>query len=651
MTKPRLALFVVLAMAGLAYWPGLSGPLVLDDHANLEPLLRWMHGEIGWQSIVFDNLAGRFGRSVSMATFLANAATTGDSVYWMKATNLVLHLAAGVAIYMLLSTWMRLRAFLPDTPPVLAKWIPCLATAIWLLHPMLVSTVLYVVQRMAMLAAFFMLLACISYLKGRIALTEGRKPSAWFLLAIAVPVFTLLATLSKENGVLAPALCALMEWIIFAPRPGLRRPWPARAFIGAALVVPATLALALTLIGAPAIVGGYSNRSFTLFERVLTQPRVLWDYVHALILPYGPRLGLYHDDFVISHSLLSPPTTLLAIAAWVLAIGGAWYYRRKAPAVALGLGFFLVAQALESTVFPVLMYFEHREYLPAVGIIWAMLGLAALAFRSMQRHMHNGRAIAASASAALVLALGLATAARASIWSNRQAILAQSLATHPDSRWLRMDLAAFAMARRPHDVGGAIEQTDYLMSMPDPLDRRFGAMLRLSIDCIEERAVTPPLIDQVFGGRPRAIEPDLLVGFESLASRIMKKPCTGFPPQAMADALGAMLERSGFSKRDRSVWRLHFAAARLYWAGDDAPAALKQAKLAYSSGSSSTAVPVMIAGLFLYMGDVEHASAMLDRIDPAIPESDRAGRMLIEQYRRDIASRHQMPTEAGEARK
>lgn len=637
MTKPRLALCVALAMTALAYWPGLSGPLVLDDHANLEPLLRWMHGEVSWESIVFDNLAGRFGRSVSMATFLANAATTGDSVYWMKATNLVLHLAMGVAIYVLLSTWIRLKAFLPDTSPILAKWLPCLGTAIWLLHPLLVSTVLYVVQRMAMLAAFFMLLTCISYLKGRIALLEGRNRKAWIQLGLLAPGFTILATFSKENGVLAPALCALMEWIVFAPTGGTRRPWPAKAFIGLTLVAPAILALILTLIGSPAIVGGYDNRSFTLAERVLTQPRALWDYVHALILPYGPRLGLYHDDFAISHSLLSPPTTLPAIVGWVLTIGGAWYWRRKAPAVALGLGFFLVAQALESTVFPVLMYFEHRTYLPSIGIIWAALGLIAIGFRSIQRHMHNGSAIAAGASVALVIAMGLATAARASIWSNRQAILAQSLATHPNSRWLRMDLAAFAMAKHPHDVAAAIGHADYLMSMPDPLDRRFGAILRLSIECMEGRTVTATRVNQVFGGRPRAIEPDLLVGFESLASRTMQKPCAGFSPLTMANALSAMLDRSGLSKRDRSVWRLRFTSARLYWAGGDAAAALAQAKMAYSSGSSSAAVPVMIAGLFLHMGDAQHASEMLDRVAPIIPESDHAGRELIARYRRDIS--------------
>lgn len=632
--KQRLALVGVMLLTLLAYLPGLAGPLVLDDRANLEPLLRWMHGELGWRSIVFSNLSGPLGRPVSMGSFLANAALTGESVYWMKATNLAIHMACGIAIYALLSKWLQLKAFVHDTPAVVERWLPCVATALWLLHPLLVSTVLYVVQRMAMLAALFMLLAMLSYLHGRTALIDGRRMKATLLLGIATPALVALAVLSKENGIMAVGLCGLMEWLIFVPAKGQRRAPFSQGFIAATLVMPALLAVGLTLAGNHLIVGAYANRSFSLVERLLTQPRVLWDYVGAIAVPNGPRLGLYHDDFPISHGWMSPATTIPALLAWIAVVIAAWRLRRRVPGLALGVGVFLVGQAIESTVFPLLMYFEHRVYLPAIGIIWAVAALAILAGQALHRRMHHGSAIFIAAPVALVLALGIATAARASIWRTQPSILQQALATHPDSRWLRMDLVAYAMAQRPHHTEEAIIHAEHLMSMPDPLDRRFGAMLRLSVDCMEGREVPPSLIGQIFDGRPRAIEPDLLVGLESLAERISSTPCPGFPPGRMALALSEMLDRSPFPKGDRSMWRLRFKTARLYWEAGEESAAFGQAKLAYESGTTVPTVGLFYSGMLLRRGDFKTATDVMNRAEKHISPSDVTGRGILAEYRK-----------------
>lgn len=631
-----LLLLLALLMAALAYLPGLSGPLVLDDKANLEPLVGWLQGQASWQTVVFGNGSGVFGRPVSMATFLANAAIGGDSVYGFKLTNLLIHLLNGIAIYALFSAVQRAQAIARPASKS-AAWMPLVATSLWLMHPLLVSTVLYVVQRMAMLSALFMLLTMLAYVHGRLALDSGHRRRAWILLGLLAPASTLLATLSKENGILAPALCGLIEWLVFAPAAGDRRGWRSKAFIALVLAVPALLAIALTLDGNPRIVGGYENRSFTLAERLLTQPRVLWHYVGAILLPYGPQLGLYHDDFPISHGLLSPPGTLLAFAGWLVALILAWRLRRTVPAVALGVGIFLVGQALESSVFPLLMYFEHRVYLPLIGIIWALLGAASFAAERLDRRIHHGRKIFTSATVASVVVLGLATAARASVWRSQDGILLQALTTHPDSRWARMDLIGRDMARKPPDTAGALRHADYLMRMPDPLDRRFGAMMRLSIECIEGAPATDARLDQVFGGHPRAIEPDLLVGYEGLAERIIKEPCAGFGPATMAGRLAAMLDRTPLPEADRSVWRLRFKVAKLFWSAGNLPAALRQAKLAYAPGSSDPAVQVMIAGLLLQSGDLQGAEHMLDGVESRVAPGDVEGKTIIARYRAQIA--------------
>jgi hypothetical protein len=151
--KERWTLIAILLLTALAYWPGLAGPLVLDDRANLEPLLRWMRDDLDWHSVVFNNQSGLFGRPIAMASFLANAATSGGSVYSMKATNLALHLCCGAVLYALLSSWVQIKA-VAQRSSAAARWMPCAIAAIWLFHPLFVSTVLYVVQRMAILATF-----------------------------------------------------------------------------------------------------------------------------------------------------------------------------------------------------------------------------------------------------------------------------------------------------------------------------------------------------------------------------------------------------------------------------------------------------------------------------------------------------------------
>jgi hypothetical protein len=635
--KQRWVLAAVLALAALAYWPGLAGPLVLDDHANLDPLVQWLHGELGWRVVVFGNGSGLLGRPVSMLSFLANAATTGESVFAFKLTNLAVHLANGVALFAFLTLLVRRQAPAAGASPAAIRWLPVLATACWLLHPLLVSTVLYVVQRMAMLAAFFVLLSLVSYLRGRIALEWGRRGEAVLLLGCVVPACVVLAVLSKEVGALAPALCGVVEWLVFVPVAGRRRHPASTVFVLFVLLVPAVVAIALTAMGDPRITGGYVNRPFTLAERLLTQPRALWDYVGAWLLPYGPRLGLYHDDFQVSRSLLSPATTLVATAGWLLMLVAAWRLRRTIPALALGVAIFLVGQALESTVFPLLMYFEHRVYLPSIGLAWALLGLIAYLLPKLERHMHHGPRVFACAATGLVLVLGLATTARALVWRSQASILAQALAHHPDSRWARMDAIAFDMAQQPPAMASAFAHAQYLATLPSSVDRRFGELMVLSLTCLTDGTITPRLQNGVFGGTVDSIEPDLLVGYESLSARVTRHPCAGLGPGQMAGALAGMLDRSPLPKGHRSVWRLRFQAARLYWIAGEPEPALREARLALAARSAEAPVPLFLAAMLIERGDREGAARALRDARARLRPGDEAGLRLLSRYEAKLA--------------
>lgn len=635
---PRLTLIATLILTLVVYWIGLHGPLVFDDAQNLAPITQWLQGKTGWTSVVFGNHSGTFGRPVSMASFVLNVALLGPEVWALKLGNLLLHLLNGSLVYLLFSGLLQQQALIRD-PPATNRWLPLLGAALWLLHPLFVSTVLYVVQRMAMLSALFTLLAMLAYLHGRIALVAGRRQKAWTLLTLAVPLSTVLATLSKENGILAPALCAVIELSVFLPRPGERRAWPSTLVVVVGLVVPAMIAIAFTAIQHPAIVGGYANRPFTLIERLLTQPRVLWDYIGSLLLPYGPRLGLYHDDYPISHGLFDPPATALALLGWAVTLIAAWRLRRRVPGFTLGMGIFLVGQALESSVFPLLMYFEHRNYLPAVGAIWALLSLAAFAAAHLRQKMHQPARVFAAGGIALVLVLALATAARAGIWQTQRSLLAQGLQYHPDSRWLRMDLIAQAMTQRPPRVSEALQHANHMLASSDASIQRLGAVSRLMVECSAIGSTPQQFIMTAFAGRPEPVEPDLLIAFESLSEGVMQQPCRGLPPVQMAIRLSAMLDRTALSADNPSVWRLRLKAAKLFLAGGRSDEALQQARLGYANGAADAPVPVFIAELLLQRDDPAGAARMLDAAEQKMAKDDVSGHDLVAQYRAEIQRR------------
>src|SRR3546814_6648514 len=76
-----------------AYWPGLTGPFLLDDGVNLAPL-----GDNGgvhdWHralSFINEGRSGPLHRPVSMASFLANAQDWPADPLPFTATNLLTH--------------------------------------------------------------------------------------------------------------------------------------------------------------------------------------------------------------------------------------------------------------------------------------------------------------------------------------------------------------------------------------------------------------------------------------------------------------------------------------------------------------------------------------------------------------------------------
>jgi hypothetical protein len=573
--------------------------------------------------------SGPGGRPISIASFLLSAWMGGVTPFAFKAGNLAVHLVNGFLLYALAS---RLALRDPVYAPR-ARLAALVLTGVWLLHPLLVSTVLYAVQRMAMLSATFMFAGLLAYVVGRSALEAGRTRAGALWIVVVVPLCTLLAAASKENGLLLPPLCAVLEGCYYRPARGTRRPAVVRAFLLIGVALPLAAAIGLMAWHPAIVLAGYEGRAFTLGQRLLTESRILWDYVGNLLLPWGPHLSLYRDDYVVSTSLLSPPSTVLALAGWLAALLVAWRFRRPMPALAAGLGLYLVGHAMESTAFPLLLYFEHRNYMPAIGILWAAGALLAAGAMRLAPHMQHPRKVFGTGLTLLLLGFTVATWTRVLVWSDKDALLASSLRAHPESRWLRMDLATTALQKTPVDAAGARRNYAALQAATDPVSRQMGAQGQVVVDCGVDGAVGPTKVDALFALSGQPIDVDQYQMLDLLGGLLLRRACAGLPPDAFADRLAHWLDLSPTSDAVRVKKNLRFLAARLYVEAQRYDAARAQAMLDWTNGAKELPVAALLIQLDMQLGNAPRARALLEQVAPTVPPDNVRGLEIFQGLR------------------
>ena len=437
MHKTLLAGAILLSLCLLPFLAGINGPFFLDDQANL---LR-ARAPTGLVADVVDavlrNSSGPLRRPVSNASFLLNYHWIGTTPFDYKVVNLVVHLACGLLLWRLAALLLQLLA--PSLSARPRSGVALLTAAVWVIHPLQVSTVLYAVQRMAQLSALFLFAALLLATATLLRLREPMGRGQALLRMAGVYTLVALSVLSKENGALFPLLlCAIVLCAPAALVAGWRRNPGARWFLGSGMVLPliaGTIALAVAL---PRLAGAYAMRDFTMAERLFTEPVVLGHYLLTLVWPDVRLMGLYLDDFTIRTA--TDPATWLGLLCVFGSVAIALAVRRRAPLAAFAVLWFLAAHAMESTVIPLEIAFEHRNYLALLGPV---LAIVYLGYRLAAR-LPGRQAVLLALLPLLVLA-GL-TARRAHYWSSTDLFVEQEVANHPESPRALTHAAARAIA-------------------------------------------------------------------------------------------------------------------------------------------------------------------------------------------------------------
>lgn len=400
---PTACLALLLLATWCAYAPGLSGGFLFDDFVNLDklaspgPVDNW---PAFWRYIT-SGTADPTGRPLSLLTFLIDAQNwPADPAPFLR-TNVLLHLFNGTLLFFLLR---RLGASLGDDERTTAG-AALIGAGVWMLHPLFVSTTLYIVQREAMLPATFTLLGLLAYVHGRMQLaTAPTRGIAWIVLGLGIA--TVLALLSKANGILLPLLAWVIEACVFR-----RASTPLPRWVKALVFwLPALVVFLVIASEFPRLFDHLFSRGWSRWERLLTEFRVLGDYLRLLAVPRVLSTGLYNDGYTPSHGWFDPLSTLFSAVAILGLLAFAFATRRRFPALACALLFFFAGHVLESTTIALELYFEHRNYLPAMLLFWP-LGRALMRWDAKPlAHVAVG--------VALLAVVGAITWQRADLWGS-----------------------------------------------------------------------------------------------------------------------------------------------------------------------------------------------------------------------------------------
>jgi Flp pilus assembly protein TadD len=333
---------LLLILVAVPFATGLQHGFVYDDHGSIaeNPFL----GKAGGlrKLLTFQTLTdpsvpdGR--RPLVILSYRLDRAVWGLNPFGYHLTNLLLHLIVVTLVF----------ALARRVQPEQGSFLAFAAAPLYGLHPILTETVQCPAFREDILLTLFVLL---------FLLATTRQRTAW----LAIPALAL-ALLAKESAVIAPFL-ALWMWLCF-PSTRLRRSTAfAVAGVSAALLV---LFAALWFTSGPlqAAASGQAVMALPFPANLLTAPWLWVKELRVLVWPHP----LIADYVIVPVTQISDWRFLAGAAALLASAIAAFALVRRAPWIAFGMGWMLIAFAPVSNLVPLYNPFAERySYLITVG--------------------------------------------------------------------------------------------------------------------------------------------------------------------------------------------------------------------------------------------------------------------------------------------
>lgn len=418
--------FLSVLYLTLIYSNTLSVPFLFDDTYNIldRPelkLTRFTPDAVADTFFKGKNLY----RPISCFSFALNYYIGNHRLPGYHIVNLLIHC---ITTFFLFKTILLLLDIGKSSLHPEEKYLTaCLSTILWATHPIQTQAVTYIVQRMASLAAMFYIIGLFGYIHCRLFYIQSNRNRSfkWFLISI---LSFSAGVLSKENAVVFPMAVLLIELFFFDGYVRIRRNF--LLLIGL-LVSFSILIYFLFDNSLQNLFSGYQVRPFTLSQRLLTEPRILFFYIFQLIYPIPSHFSLTHY-IPVSTSIFNPLTTIISISGIVIAIILALVLGRKHPLLTFPIVFYFFHHAVESGIIPLELIYEHRNYLPSFFFFLPFsIGLIKLLnyYRSKNRVLWGFLLVFVSN---MIFFLGLSSYIRNNDWQSYPAFWKHELVNAPE---------------------------------------------------------------------------------------------------------------------------------------------------------------------------------------------------------------------------
>lgn len=375
------------------------------------------------KEVLFPSVPGiQTDRPVAYLSFALNWYFAQQNVFSYHLLNILIHMGSACLIFLIIIKCYETKGLQgASRGPIIT--IALFSSLLWALNPIQTQAVTYIVQRMASMAAFFYLAGILCYLTAR--LKQERKKYYFFIASL---VFFVLALGTKQNTIIFPVTLVLLELIFLHKNKILM----GMSTISLLLSILVTTAIAYWFLDLKYDLSGkaFSNRSFDMIDRILTEPRIVMTYLTQIFYPLPQRFSVIHD-VSLSSSLINPISTVFSIVGIVAIVVFGIVNRFKSPVLAFAFLFFLLNHVVESTVMNLELVFEHRNYLPTAFLFWP---ISSLVIGAVRQRWENSRFLACSILVLFVLCVvssGLWTYQRNRVWATEESLWSDAMKKSP----------------------------------------------------------------------------------------------------------------------------------------------------------------------------------------------------------------------------
>ena len=333
-----ISIILIIILGCVVYCNSLNNKFVWDDHILVENntyINNWSKVPHFFTKNIAMGGGEKFNsyRPLQMITYMIDYSLWKLDVRGYHFTNIFLHILATLSLYWLISILFK------------DKLISLLTSILFVVHPIHTEVVTYISGRADSLAALFIILCLIFYIK----YLHFRNLKTYMLMLLSC----IFALLSRENSLVLPALLLLYHYTF-------KKKFMIKGFLSIAAITFIYIIFRITVLKSLMIPIIYSG---TLSQRIPGFFVALTNYTRLLLLPFGLHMEYGQQFFNIME-----PKVIAGIAISFAILIYVFKNRKSKGLIFFSVGWFFITLFPSSNIYPLNAYMaEHWLYLPAIG--------------------------------------------------------------------------------------------------------------------------------------------------------------------------------------------------------------------------------------------------------------------------------------------